>query len=69
MSPTGQNILLKVEGDQVAEFYFKESQTAKDTIYHGADDNASGTAALLTLAKYFSKNQPSHSIIIRLMIL
>ncbi|CAM1345040.1 M28 family peptidase [Tenacibaculum amylolyticum] len=35
----------------------------KDTIYNGADDNASGTSALLTLAKYFSKKIPDHSII------
>ncbi|WP_106793211.1 M28 family peptidase [Aquimarina sp. Aq78] len=34
-----------------------------DTIYNGADDNASGTSALLILAKYFSKNQPQHSIL------
>jgi Zn-dependent M28 family amino/carboxypeptidase len=31
-------------------------------IYNGADDNASGVAALLTFAQYFSKNRPSHSI-------
>ncbi|GAB3230820.1 M28 family peptidase [Algoriphagus aestuariicola] len=33
-----------------------------DSIYNGADDNASGTAALLTLAEYFSKNRPFHSM-------
>jgi Zn-dependent M28 family amino/carboxypeptidase len=33
-----------------------------DSIYNGADDNASGTAALLALAEYFSKNQPLHPI-------
>ncbi|KAB1153921.1 M28 family peptidase [Tenacibaculum aiptasiae] len=32
-------------------------------IFNGADDNASGTAALLVLAKYFTKNKPEHSII------
>ncbi|MDH7448177.1 M28 family peptidase [Aquimarina sp. 2201CG14-23] len=32
-------------------------------IYNGADDNASGTAALLCLAKYYAKNQPDYSII------
>ena len=35
---------------------------AGDSIYNGADDNASGTAALLVLAKYFSKNRPFHSM-------
>lgn len=33
-----------------------------DSIFNGADDNASGTAALLTLAEYFSKNRPIHSL-------
>ncbi|MEO9853596.1 MAG: M20/M25/M40 family metallo-hydrolase [Reichenbachiella sp.] len=32
-------------------------------VYNGADDNASGTAALLYLARHFSQNQPEHSII------
>ncbi|GAA0877592.1 M20/M25/M40 family metallo-hydrolase [Algoriphagus jejuensis] len=35
---------------------------AGDSIYNGTDDNASGTAALLELAKYFSKNRPIHSM-------
>jgi Zn-dependent M28 family amino/carboxypeptidase len=34
-----------------------------DKIYHGADDNASGTAALLALAEYFSKNRPRYSMV------
>ncbi|MBN7814509.1 M28 family peptidase [Algoriphagus pacificus] len=34
-----------------------------DSIYNGADDNASGTAALLALAEYFKKNRPKHSMI------
>ncbi|MEP0711552.1 M28 family peptidase [Algoriphagus sp.] len=36
---------------------------AGDSIYNGADDNASGTAALIELAKYFKKNRPKHSMI------
>ncbi|MBK9155339.1 MAG: M28 family peptidase [Chloracidobacterium sp.] len=32
-------------------------------IYNGADDNASGTAALFAIASYFKKNQPDHSMI------
>ncbi|MFC5626831.1 M28 family peptidase [Algoriphagus winogradskyi] len=34
-----------------------------DTIYNGADDNASGTAALIELARYFKKHRPEHSMI------
>lgn len=32
-------------------------------IYNGTDDNASGTAALLALAAYFTNNPPKHSIV------
>jgi Zn-dependent M28 family amino/carboxypeptidase len=32
-------------------------------IYNGADDNASGTAALFAIAKYFGKKNPNHSLI------
>ncbi|NOT48140.1 MAG: M28 family peptidase [Acidobacteria bacterium] len=31
--------------------------------YNGADDNASGTAALFAIASYFKKHQPNHSLI------
>ena len=34
-----------------------------DSIYNGADDNASGTAAMLVLAEYFSKNRPQHGML------
>jgi Zn-dependent M28 family amino/carboxypeptidase len=32
-------------------------------IYNGADDNASGTAALLALADHFARSRPRHSMI------
>jgi Zn-dependent M28 family amino/carboxypeptidase len=35
----------------------------KGVIYNGADDNASGTAALFALAAYFARHRPAHSII------
>ncbi len=34
-----------------------------DSIYNGADDNASGTGGLLALMAYFKKNQPEHTLI------
>jgi Zn-dependent M28 family amino/carboxypeptidase len=34
-----------------------------DSIYNGADDNASGTAALLALAAYFRAHPPANSIL------
>lgn len=33
-------------------------------IYNGADDNASGTCALIEIAKYLKKNQPEYNVII-----
>ncbi|ERM84104.1 hypothetical protein P872_00925 [Rhodonellum psychrophilum GCM71 = DSM 17998] len=33
-----------------------------EVIFNGADDNASGVAALLSLSEYFSKNRPMHSM-------
>jgi hypothetical protein len=33
-------------------------------IYHGADDNASGTAALFAIADYFRRNPPRHPVVI-----
>lgn len=33
-----------------------------DSIFNGADDNASGTGALMAIAEYFSKNRPIHSM-------
>ncbi len=38
--------------------------TANGAVYHGADDNASGVAALLAIAKYFTAHPPTHSICI-----
>lgn len=34
-----------------------------DSIYNGADDNASGASALITLAKHFMAMPPKHSVI------
>lgn len=33
-----------------------------DSIFNGADDNASGTAAMMVMADYFSKNRPEHCL-------
>jgi hypothetical protein len=35
-------------------------------VFNGADDNASGTAAVLQLAEYFKQHQPQHSMIFAL---
>lgn len=38
--------------------------TRNGSIYYGADDNASGTANLLTLAQYFKQHPPQHSLLL-----
>lgn len=34
-----------------------------DSIYNGADDNASGTVAVISMARYFARNQPRHTLV------
>ncbi|MGD8360430.1 MAG: M28 family peptidase [Gemmatimonadota bacterium] len=34
-----------------------------DSIFNGADDNASGTVALLSIARYMAQNQPRHTLV------
>jgi Zn-dependent M28 family amino/carboxypeptidase len=66
---TGYNVVGKVVGTQYPDHYIVLSAhydhlgIRKDSIYNGADDNASGTAALLALARYFKENPPRHSFI------
>lgn len=68
-SSVGTNIIGYIKGKKYPNKYivigahYDHLGIVNDTIYNGADDNASGTAALLVLAKHFSKQQPAHSII------
>lgn len=65
----GTNIIGYVEGKvepnkyMVIGAHYDHLGIVNDTIYNGADDNASGTSAMLVLAKYYSQNPPEHSII------
>lgn len=68
-SVTGVNVLALVRGTRTPERYIVVSAhydhvgTRNGNIYNGADDNASGTAALLQMAAHFQRNRPAHSII------
>lgn len=44
-------------------FNQKEQLAYKDSIYNGANDNATGTAAVLTLANYFKNHPPKKSVV------
>ena len=66
----GQNILgvipgsSKKKGTIVISAHYDHVGVNNNEVYNGADDNASGTAALLALMTYFKKNTPEHRIII-----
>jgi Zn-dependent M28 family amino/carboxypeptidase len=65
----GANVFGYIKGSKRAEKYiivtahFDHVGVRNGEIYNGADDDASGTAALFALAEYFKKNSPANSII------
>lgn len=67
---SGKNIIGIIPGTAYPDQYYVISAhydhlgTIDGKIYYGADDNASGTACLLALARYFKQHPPRHSIIL-----
>ncbi len=65
----GANVVGYIKGKKYPEKYivvtahYDHVGVQNGEIYNGADDNASGTAALLALAERFKKERPRHSII------
>jgi len=64
----GVNILGVIPGKKketiVISAHYDHLGNRDGKVYYGADDNASGTAALLAMAEYFKKNAPEHRIIL-----
>ncbi len=66
---TGSNLIGLVAGTAestkviVVSAHFDHLGVRGEEIFNGADDNASGTAAMLEIARYFSQNPPHHTII------
>lgn len=67
---TSQNIIGYVKGSQFPDSFIVYSahydhlgRMGKDTYFPGANDNASGIAMLLNLAKYYSTHPPKYSIV------
>lgn len=64
------NLIGVVEGSENPDTYiaitahYDHLGVRDGEIYNGADDNASGTAALLAISDYFLKNRPSNSLLI-----
>ncbi|MCS6966973.1 MAG: M28 family peptidase [Cytophagales bacterium] len=64
----GVNIAGIVEGKEsdlwiVISAHYDHLGKSGNTIYYGADDNASGVAALLSLANLFTKQPPRHNML------
>lgn len=64
-----QNVCAYIEGSEVADSFIVFSahydhlgSIGNKAYYPGAHDNASGVAAVLDLAKYFSQNKPKYSV-------
>jgi Zn-dependent M28 family amino/carboxypeptidase len=66
-SINGVNIVAGIKGESddviVISAHYDHLGIINNEIYNGADDNASGVAALLKLAAYFKNNKPSHTLI------
>lgn len=62
------NVLGKIAGTDpalpmlVISAHYDHLGVQEGQIYHGADDNASGVAALLALARYFKQHPPRHTL-------
>ncbi|THU41664.1 M28 family peptidase [Niastella caeni] len=65
----GTNIIGVIKGYQYEKNYlaitahYDHLGKRNGDIYYGADDNASGTAALLAMAQYFKQHPPKHSLL------
>jgi Zn-dependent M28 family amino/carboxypeptidase len=63
----GKNMIGYIEGksDQVIVIsaHYDHIGIINNEVYNGADDNASGVAALLKFATYYRRHQPNHTLI------
>lgn len=65
----GVNVVGRIDGKRTPRHYIVISAhydhlgTVNGVVFNGADDNASGTAALFAIGKYFSSNKPENSLI------
>ena len=65
----GVNMIGQIEGKRTPRHYIVVSAhydhlgVRNGVVFNGADDNASGTAALFAVAKYFATHKPENSLI------
>ena len=65
---TGVNVVGRIEGRDTSRYivitaHYDHIGVRNGEVFNGADDNASGTAALFALAKYFSSRTPANSLL------
>jgi hypothetical protein len=65
----GSNVIGVIKGTQYENSYiaitahYDHLGVRNGNIYYGTDDNASGTAALLAMMRYFKQHPPKHSLL------
>ena len=63
----GQNVVSYIRGQEQTAFvitaHYDHLGKVGDKIFNGADDNASGVAALMAMAEYFKSNRPRHTMV------
>ncbi|WP_420384665.1 M20/M25/M40 family metallo-hydrolase [Roseivirga sp.] len=63
----GENIVAYIKGEEQTAFvitaHYDHLGVRNGEVYNGADDNASGVAALLALVEYFKSNKPRHTLV------
>jgi pimeloyl-ACP methyl ester carboxylesterase len=66
---SGVNVIGRIAGTRTPDRYivitahYDHIGVRNGEVFNGADDNASGTAALFALAKHFAASRPAHSLI------
>lgn len=62
-----ENVVAYIRGEQQTAFvitaHYDHLGKDGDKIFNGADDNASGVAALMSMAEYFKRNKPRHTLV------
>lgn len=62
-----ENIVAYIKGEEQTAFvitaHYDHLGVRNGEVYNGADDNASGVAALLAMVEYFKSNKPRHTMV------
>lgn len=63
----GENIVAYIKGEEETAFvitaHYDHLGVRDSVVYNGADDNASGVAAMLAMVEYFKSHKPRHTMV------